>query len=184
MPSGMGEVVRPLAVRYSATCHEWFSQGARARRTLPIIWVQRCRVSYVSRHAAVGSSGHGTCEVRLICHRNRPSPAFPGMTMPGSIGPGLYTGARSDWGMGEALCLSPASQTAAFRASTSSARGAVEAAAPPAPRHRLHRIAGELIDEQKLDHGEVSVVLPLQNGAAVPKKKCRPRRISHAAFSL
>ena len=45
VPSGIGEVVRPRAVTYSATCQEWFSQGERARRILPTIWVHRCSVS-------------------------------------------------------------------------------------------------------------------------------------------
>jgi hypothetical protein len=37
VPSGIGEVVRPRAVTYSATCQEWFSQGERAKRILPMI---------------------------------------------------------------------------------------------------------------------------------------------------
>ncbi len=43
--SGIGEVVRPRAVTYSATCQEWFSQGVRTSRILPTIWVHSCSVA-------------------------------------------------------------------------------------------------------------------------------------------
>src|ERR1700686_59902 len=58
-------------------------------------------------------------------------------------------------GDGRGAWLRTASRTGTFRAAAPSARGTVKAAAPPAPRHRLHRIAGQLINKQKLDHGEV-----------------------------
>src|SRR2546430_2186199 len=68
----MGEVVRPRAVTYSATCQEWFSQGARASRILPMIWVHNCNVAQVSRHAAVGGSGHEACEALLMLEPDVP----------------------------------------------------------------------------------------------------------------
>src|SRR3984893_3416591 len=46
------------------------------------------------------------------------------------------------------------SRIGAFRTPPSAARRAVEAAAPPASRNRLHGIAGQLIDEEHLDHCE------------------------------
>jgi hypothetical protein len=48
----MSEVVRPRAETYSGTCQPWFTQGVRASRTLPMTWVQSCRVSAVGRSSA------------------------------------------------------------------------------------------------------------------------------------
>jgi hypothetical protein len=66
VPSGTGEVVKPRGVTYRVTCQEWFSQGDLVSRILPTIWVQSCSVAQVSRHAAVGNSGHGACEMLLM----------------------------------------------------------------------------------------------------------------------
>jgi hypothetical protein len=44
------------------------------------------------------------------------------------------------------------SRFGAFRAATLTARGPVQAAAPPAPRYRLERIAHQLRHEKKFDH--------------------------------
>jgi hypothetical protein len=45
VPCGTGPVVSPRAVTYSVLCQAWLIQGSWTRRTLPTIWVQRCRVS-------------------------------------------------------------------------------------------------------------------------------------------
>src|SRR6476620_7483699 len=58
-PYGIGDVVRPRAVTYSGTCHQWLSGGARASRTLPTIWSHMCRVEIVGSQSRHGSSGHG-----------------------------------------------------------------------------------------------------------------------------
>ena len=52
--------MRPRAVTYNATCHEWFSQGICTSRILPTICVHKCSVSHVSFHAANGNSGHSS----------------------------------------------------------------------------------------------------------------------------
>src|SRR6185437_1356987 len=44
----MAEVVRPRALTYKGTFHQWLTWGVSARRTLPAICVQRCRVAQVS----------------------------------------------------------------------------------------------------------------------------------------
>jgi hypothetical protein len=44
------------------------------------------------------------------------------------------------------------SRFGAFRAAPLTARGAEEAAAPPAPRNRLQRIAHQLSHQKKFDH--------------------------------
>jgi hypothetical protein len=36
-PSGIIDVVRPRALTYRVACHEWFTQGVRASRYLPMI---------------------------------------------------------------------------------------------------------------------------------------------------
>ena len=59
-PYGIGEVVRPLAVTYNGTCHQWLSGGARAMRTLPTIWTHMCSVDIVGSHARQGSSGQAS----------------------------------------------------------------------------------------------------------------------------
>src|SRR6266436_7753318 len=59
----------------------------------------------------------------------------------------------------------PASRLGAFPAAALAARGAVEAATPPASRNRLNRIARQLIDKEHFDHKEF--LRPHnQNGAA------------------
>ena len=55
----MSEVVSPRAVTYSGTCHQWFSGGSSARRTLPTIWVHRCTASRVESQPASVRSGQG-----------------------------------------------------------------------------------------------------------------------------
>src|ERR1017187_6197929 len=62
LPYGMGEVVSPLELTYSGTCHQWFTCGERARRTLPTIWVHICNVSQVSAQAERGSKGQASGE--------------------------------------------------------------------------------------------------------------------------
>src|SRR4051812_23877856 len=59
----MSDVVRPRALTYSGTFHQWFSLGVFASRTLPTIWVQSCRVSRVADHSATGSDGHRPADV-------------------------------------------------------------------------------------------------------------------------
>ena len=54
---GIGEVVRPRAVTYSGTCHQWLSGGASAIRTLPTIWTHMCSVDMVGSQSRHGSSG-------------------------------------------------------------------------------------------------------------------------------
>src|SRR6267154_95209 len=49
----------------------------------------------------------------------------------------------------------PASRLGAFPAAALAARGAVEAATPPASRNRPNRIACQLIDKEHFDHGGV-----------------------------
>src|SRR5258708_36081713 len=63
--------------------------------------------------------------------------------------------------------FNPASRFGAFRAAPRSARGAEKAAAPPAPRNRLQRIAHQLSHEKNFDHSDAH----------------RPRRINGAAFA-
>src|ERR1051325_173072 len=55
---GIGDVPSPRAVTYSATCHQRFCIGARARRVLPAICSQRCSVVWVSAQSFNGSWGH------------------------------------------------------------------------------------------------------------------------------
>src|SRR5829696_1798492 len=55
----MSDVVSPRAETYSGTCHQWFTAGSRARRTLPTTWVHMWRVSRVSAHVASVNSGQG-----------------------------------------------------------------------------------------------------------------------------
>src|SRR5258706_4451594 len=69
-----------------------------------------------------------------------------------------------------------------FRASAFAARGAEETAAPPAPRNRLYRIAGQLIDKENFDHGRVRRPLPERLGRIL-ERECRPQRLSHSDFS-
>jgi hypothetical protein len=51
--------------------------------------------------------------------------------------------------------LTPKSRLGAFRATALSARGAVEASAPPASRNRLQRFAYQLSHKKNFDHGDV-----------------------------
>src|ERR1035438_6255730 len=53
----MRDVVKPLAVTYKGTFHQWFTIGVRARRILPTIWVHMCRVAQVSFHESGGNAG-------------------------------------------------------------------------------------------------------------------------------
>ncbi len=55
----MSDVVSPRADTYSGTCHQWFSGGSSARRTLPTIWVHRCTASRVESQPARVRSGQG-----------------------------------------------------------------------------------------------------------------------------
>src|SRR4051812_29852262 len=57
-PYGIAEVVSPRAETYSGTCHQWFSAGESAIRTLPTTCVHRCSVSRVGSHASSSSAGH------------------------------------------------------------------------------------------------------------------------------
>jgi hypothetical protein len=50
--------------------------------------------------------------------------------------------------------VKPISRFGAFRAAPLAARGAVQAAAPPASCNRLQRIAHQLSHEEKFDHSE------------------------------
>ena len=74
-PNGIGDVVRPRAVTYSGTCHQWLSGGARASRTFPTIWSHRCSVEIVGSQSRHGSSGHWA---RVVGHESSV------MTPPGS----------------------------------------------------------------------------------------------------
>src|SRR4051812_43195988 len=74
-PYGIGEVVSPLAVRYSVMCHQWLTDGARASRVFPTICIQRCTVSRESFHSASPRLGQVPCprrsvmaSVALICY--------------------------------------------------------------------------------------------------------------------
>src|SRR5437870_1266556 len=60
-PWGMGLVVRPCAVTYSGTCHQWFSGGVAAIRILPTICVHMCTVVRVSAQPCSGPVGR--CEI-------------------------------------------------------------------------------------------------------------------------
>src|ERR1700738_5736086 len=120
VPSGIDEVVRPRAVTYSATCQKGFSHGERARRILPMIWVQSCSVSQVSRHAALGSSGQGAGEVPLMLDLH--------------VAGVMATTDTRKYHVSQTLM--PASRIGAFRAAPPSARRAIQASAPPAPRDR------------------------------------------------
>src|SRR5882757_7751706 len=51
--------------------------------------------------------------------------------------------------------LTRASRFSAFRAAALPARGAEQAAAPPAPRNRLQRIAHQLSHEKNFDHSDI-----------------------------
>ena len=42
---GMGEVVRPRALTYKGTFHQWLTLGVSASLTLPTIWVHMCSVA-------------------------------------------------------------------------------------------------------------------------------------------
>src|SRR5579864_6206771 len=61
-PYGMAEVVKPRALTYSATFHQWLILGLSASRTLPTICVHMCSVSRVSCHAERGKAGQQTGE--------------------------------------------------------------------------------------------------------------------------
>ena len=52
------DVVKPRAVTYSGTFHQWFTVGVWAIRTLPTIWVHRWKVSRVSTQPETGIAGH------------------------------------------------------------------------------------------------------------------------------
>src|SRR6266576_329493 len=104
-----------------------------------------------------------------MIHLNGLSSASPDTNRPGAIRPGLYMRTRRRWGCGlfhlgrvrlNAVWTgspfeptAPDSRIAAFRAATLAARRAEQAAAPPAPRNGLHRIACQLIDKKNFDHG-------------------------------
>src|SRR3984957_9789487 len=57
------------------------------------------------------------------------------------------------------------SRIGGFGASTLAARSAEQAAAIPAPRDRLHRVARQLIDKENFDHGEARRPPPTNGGA-------------------
>src|SRR3982074_576861 len=65
------------------------------------------------------------------------------------------------------------SRISAFRASPLAARGAEEAAAPPAPCNRLHRLARQLIDKEKFDHGRVHRPPPTDRAALMEENAAR-----------
>src|SRR5579863_10394319 len=52
-------VVRPLALTYKVTCHEWFNQGVCFSRILPTICVHRCNVAIVSFQFSNSNTGQG-----------------------------------------------------------------------------------------------------------------------------
>jgi hypothetical protein len=64
--------------------------------------------------------------------------------------------------------LTWASRFGAFRAAARSARGAEKAAAPPAPRNRLQRIAHQLSHEKNFDHA-MSIVPGRLDGGGIRK---------------
>ena len=68
-PRGISDVVRPRAVTYSGTFHQWFISGVDAIRTLPTICVHSCNVSRVGAHSATGSAGHASSIVMapIVC---------------------------------------------------------------------------------------------------------------------
>src|SRR5262245_53720833 len=82
VPYGISDVVRPREFTYRVMFHQWLTRGARARRTLPTTWVQRCTVSRVSSHSDNGSAGHDerpdtpavASSITLHGHGSRPGP--------------------------------------------------------------------------------------------------------------
>src|ERR1700677_1929300 len=56
----MAEVLRPRALTYSGTFHQWACSGLSARRTLPTICVHMCRVSAVADQSSQRSSGQSS----------------------------------------------------------------------------------------------------------------------------
>ena len=60
---GIGPVVTPRALTRRVTCHQWLSGGVSVMRTLPTIWHQRWRVSFVGRHSSSGSGGQAVAGV-------------------------------------------------------------------------------------------------------------------------
>ena len=76
----MSEVVKPSAVRYSVTFHQWLAGGSLAIRTLPAIWVHSCSVSRVACHWASGSAGHDGRDV--VAAAGSPGGEFIGYSLP------------------------------------------------------------------------------------------------------
>src|SRR5579863_1253005 len=66
----------------------------------------------------------------------------------------------------------PLSGSVAFPAMAPPARRTEKAAAPPASRDGLQRIAGQLIDKEKFDHGEVSC--PARKWGGIPLRGMPP----------
>src|SRR5580704_8790089 len=51
------DVVRPRALTYRGTFHQWLTKGVSARRILPTICVHRCNVARVSSQGSRGKDG-------------------------------------------------------------------------------------------------------------------------------
>src|SRR6202043_3869357 len=97
-----------------------------------------------------------------------PSPIMPGCGGAGvfllSLGLGLRVMSGSPCGCAcpghadrsvDEVTGGAASRLGAFRTAALTARSAEQASAPPASRNRLYRIAGQLVDKEKFDHGRI-----------------------------
>ena len=95
-PYGMGDVVKPHVLTYSATFHQWLLRGVSASRTLPTICAHRFSVVQVSFHEASGKAGQqsgksetavrGESIITLVTAKRSTAPSFPFSPCVASIG--------------------------------------------------------------------------------------------------
>src|SRR2546425_154274 len=116
-PYGMGDVVKPHVLTYSATFHQWLLRGVSASRTLPTICAHLFSVVHVSFQDASGKAGQqsGKSEtavrresiITLVTTKRSTAASFPFSPCVASIG-----AARGRWQFRSWLCGFPLRQGA------------------------------------------------------------------------
>src|SRR2546425_351987 len=116
-PYGMGDVVKPHVLTYSATFHQWLLRGVSASRTLPTICAHLFSVVQASFQEASGKAGQqsgksetavrGEFIITLVTAKRSTAASFPFSPCVASIG-----AARGRWQFRSWLCGFPLRQGA------------------------------------------------------------------------